>query len=1040
MSNFLFELPFANTNEFDFEELFKNDNSKDLFSQMFEDNGLKNWLFEISRNDLFKNMDSSYFSSHKFNEKFSKNKQNIELSVFHINIRSLNSKLREFCTFMNIMEVDFDVIFLSEIWTYNLDFYKNILDGYTLYTDLPTLSSIGGIGVFIKTSLGFKLRNDLHLSSPKQKVENLWFEISKNDSKYIVGGIYRHPNQSIVDFSALLESNLMKISKQNRPCVIAGDINIDLSKADSDKNISNYLDNLLVHNCLPVVLLPTRITSKSATVIDHIYYYEGKKVKNDIELYSGNILSDLSDHFPNFIILRRPRNIIDLKNRPMIRLFTEKNKIKFQDKLKIINWHEKFCDSGDDVNDGFNTFLSVTKDIFDESFPLQRKSRRACKDKLWITTGLKKSSQTKFNLYKKWLSTRNPVDEENYKSYKRIYSKTLRKAEITYFNNKFDNTANSIKQLWSNLNRVCSANRKNTKNNVLIEKINIDGLDIFAPADISNAFNKYFCNVGSNLVDKLPMSSKCFTDYLFHPVQNTIFVESVTTFEVCTLLENINCNKSSGIDSISPQVLKDNRHYFSEPLAYLFNLSLSNGIVPDRFKIAKVVPLFKKGDQTVLSNYRPISLLNIYSKLLEKLVHKRLYNFLEANKSLYNYQFGFRKNHSTALALLEVMDECYENIDKNLNVVGIYFDLQKAFDTVNHEILLNKLYNYGIRGVMFNWIKNYLTNRKQFTIVNNVISEIESIDCGVPQGSVLGPLLFLVYINDISNAVKDSKLKLFADDTNMFIYGPDLHEVEIKANANLKCMETWFIANKLSLNIDKTSYSLFSSCKNKNKSHSLNLLINNQCITKVSSCKYLGIEIDECLKWDIHIDFVYKKLLKFTSIFYKVRKLLPPACLSKLYFAFVHSHIGYGIEIYANTCKSTIDKLCKLNNKLLRILLQKKMDTPVIDLYREQKTLPIPLLHEFNVLTLIFKCFHHRHLVPEVFQNYFIVNNTLHSHNTRNNSDIYTKAFNSNFGKRCLLYHGSKLWNDLPFELKQFSSINTFKQKLKNYLFEKSSL
>ena len=212
-------------------------------------------------------------------------------------------------------------------------------------------------------------------------------------------------------------------------------------------------------------------------------------------------------------------------------------------------------------------------------------------------------------------------------------------------------------------------------------------------------------------------------------------------------ISNLNTNKSCGHDSINPRIIKDYKHYLCIPLSYLFNASLKNGVVPDKFKLAKVVPLFKKGEHNSTSNYRPISLLNIYNKLFEKLIYKRLYSFFEKNNILYNYQFGFRKNHSTSMALLELVDECYANLDKNNIILGIYFDLQKAFDTVNHDVLLNKLYNYGIRGIMFNWIKNYLYNRKQYTVVNNISSDVETINCGVPQGSVLGPLLFLVYIN-----------------------------------------------------------------------------------------------------------------------------------------------------------------------------------------------------------------------------------------------------------------------------------------------------
>ena len=216
------------------------------------------------------------------------------------------------------------------------------------------------------------------------------------------------------------------------------------------------------------------------------------------------------------------------------------------------------------------------------------------------------------------------------------------------------------------------------------------------------------------------------------------------------------------------------------------------------------------------------------------------------------------------------MDMCYKKLDMNQKIIAIFFDLQKAFDTVNYPILLHKLYNCGVRGVMFNWIKNYLTDRKQYTVVNGVKSDIDDISCGVPQGSVLGPLLFLVYVNDIYKAVPDGELKLFADDTNLFLSGPNLQLLEKKANLCLKNMEEWFISNKLAINNDKTFYMVFSG-KYSPDNDKLKLFINDKPLNKVSNCKYLGVHVDDSTKWNYHIDYVYNKLIKFTSIRYFIK-------------------------------------------------------------------------------------------------------------------------------------------------------------------------
>jgi hypothetical protein len=846
-----------------------------------------------------------------------------------------------------------------------------------------------------------------------------------------VGAIYRHPNQNLDIFTDALQTIFSKICKLKCPCILAGDTNINLLKVESNAPTEHYLNNLLLHNFMPLILLPTRITNKSATLIDHIYYNEGRYAKKQLNIYSGNILSDISDHLPNFIILSNSIKKHEINNRPLIRLYSAKNKTQFNNCLASIDW-SMILHSCNDVNVCFNRFISILQDTFESCFPLIRQSRKAHKDKDWITTGIKASSKHKDYLFQKWQITKNDSDEMSYRSYKKIYSVVLKKAQMMYYNKLFDNKNNSIKKLWSNLNKICS-NSKNSNVKNKIDKIVDDcGREITSCSDISNCFNEYFCSVGSNLFKKIPVISKHFSEYLNKPVTKSIYVEDVTAHEVFNLIKSLKSNKSSGPDGLNCGLLKENAYLLCGPLSYMYNLSLISGIVPDKFKIAKVVPIFKKGSTTQLGNYRPISLLSIFNKLLEKVVYSRLINFLTKNNIIYKYQFGFRKNYSTSLALLDVLDMCYNNIDNSNKVVGIFLDLQKAFDSVDHQILLYKIQYYGIRGFMFDWLKNYLSDRKQYTVVNNVSSNIGSINYGVPQGSVLGPLLFLLYMNDISNAVPENDIKLFADDTNIFIFGPTFSVIEKQANICLKKLELWFNANKLSINIDKTYYTVFN-CKTKDDV-TLNLLINGQQIDKVSSIKYLGVFIDERFNWTVHIDHVFSKIVKFTSLFYKLKTVVPKHCLSKLYYAFVFPYINYGVEVYANCSNSALDKLNKLNNKLLRILLDRNYTTPNIELYRLFNVLPIDLLHEMKLLEIVHKYYYHKDLLPEIFQEYFLPNYTIHQYNTRNKLDLHMSAVNSSFGQRRCVFRGSKYWNELPSYLKSISSTFLFKNNIKHYL------
>ena len=339
-------LPFSNVSNCDLNDLLKCPASLNYLSEHLNFD-LRNFLVK-SNKYVTQSLDCSYYTCEEFNSRFNRCKHSFQFRIFHLNIRSLNSKIRAFCQLLDLLEIEFDVIVLSEIWTYNMEFYANILDGYCLYTDLPFNTSVGGVGMYIKKSLCSKLRNDLQLStSVDSRVENLWLEITKNNVRYIVGGIYRHPNSNLEEFTSLLEKNLSKIVRGKLPCFIAGNMNIDLLKVEKDRSVLNYANNLLIHSCLPTTLLPTRVTKTSATFIDHIYYYEGCYSKKGLKLASGNLLSDITDHFPTFVLLPCVINKTDMSDRPFIRLYTDRNKNKFHEHLSMVNWQQGLYCYGD---------------------------------------------------------------------------------------------------------------------------------------------------------------------------------------------------------------------------------------------------------------------------------------------------------------------------------------------------------------------------------------------------------------------------------------------------------------------------------------------------------------------------------------------------------------------------------------------------------------------------------------------------------------------------------------------------------------------
>ena len=373
-----------------------------------------------------------------------------------------------------------------------------------------------------------------------------------------------------------------------------------------------------------------------------------------------------------------------------------------------------------------------------------------------------------------------------------------------------------MKKLWSGIRSI--VNISDNKTGVNISHLLQDGKAIDDPQKMANIFNKFFVNVSKKITSTIPRTRKSPLDYLKHSNDKSFFLSSVAPEEVECLINSLQDGKAAGPYSIPVKLLKIISHQISIPFCMIINDSFLSGIFPNKLKIAKVIALYKKDSRDNPTNYRPISLLSVFSKLIEKIMYKRLYSFLDSCNILHSLQFGFREKHSTLHALIGMTETIKETIDKSMFGCGVFIDLQKAFDTVNHSILLKKLEHYGIRGVGLDWFSSYLSNRKQYVSVNGATSDYLDITCGVPQGSVLGPLLFLIYINDLPSISKVLSFYLFADDTNIYFSCHDLFSLQKIMNRELKKVKKWLDANQLGLNVDKTNFVIFHSPQKKLKS------------------------------------------------------------------------------------------------------------------------------------------------------------------------------------------------------------------------------
>lgn len=953
---------------------------------------------------MFDNLENFFHNSvSDFNTSYVIN--NHSLKIFQWNVRGINNlfKFDEILQTIDGIHTEIDVIVIGETMLkrencnlYEIPNYKSVFSCRE--------ESSGGLAVYVSKNLKSKVRKNVHVNG----FHHIHIEISLKGHYYDIHGIYRPPNYDFNVFSDYLE-DILTSTKPNNFCLLVGDVNVPVNHANLN-TVAKYKMTLESFSFVTTNTYATRPASEN--ILDHVIckLNDTSRIRNDTIDFIG-----LSDHIP------------------VITSFKTKT---FKEPMvlskKIINHYQ--------LNQDFTTFLNSIDMVIDAQATLQsiistynilleRYSRTVYKKVNikgnccpWMTLDLWTLIRIKENYLQR--VKRNPLDQHLREMLKYVSKKldSMKcKTKKLYFENLLTNTPHS--KLWKNIRSIFG----NSKNQETITLIN-NGTETSNKLEVCNIFNHFFSNIGQNLADNIPASDTCPLRNV-NRVLESVFLRPSSVNEVILLIHNLNNKKSSGPDNIPAAIIKNNALTFAKILYQIFNLIVQTGSYPDCLKIAKVVPIFKSGETSDCNNYRPISTLSVFNKILEKMLVTRILNFLNQHDVFYRFQYGFRQGSSTQTAVLELVDDIVEGIDKGKFVGGLFLDLKKAFDTLNHDILLKKLERYGIRGIANNVIKSYLTNRKQFVHIGGESSNLVPIKVGVPQGSNIGPLLFLLFINDLGRLPLNGTARLFADDTALFYPDKDIHTIIQLMEKDLRTLNEYFNANLLSLNASKTKYMIFRSIRRIEPDHD-NPRLGSNVIEKVNCFKYLGIHFDPVLSWINHINLIEKRVSSYIGILWRVRLFVPTKTLLTYYFAYIHSQLNYLVSVWGLTASSHLIKLQTLQNRCLKIIFKKPILYSSFLLYSDNCHNILPLVFLCDIQNLLFV---HDILHNPIFHHTIQFTTSNLTRRTRQSNNLQRIRALTTRGQKRIMFVGPTLYNQLPDDLKSIENRSTFNAKIKQY-------
>ena len=948
-------------------------------------------------NNNLPSIECDYFNPSEVKERLNASNR-LFFSMLCLNIRSCRKNLNMLIAFLNTYLLQFSIIILLETWlTEDIDVALSV-GGYNSLS-IYRNSHGGGIKVFFRNDFCADIIEDLTFVD--RIFEVLSFRLSCNGVKYIICCIYRPPSSSIIAFNELFNHRILDKLPLNSDVIIAGDFNINLYNPLNISAINEFTNLMLSYNLFPIInkasIFHPQNTITKFSLIDQIWTNFIKGTDH----IAGIINYQISDHLPIFYAFKN--DFIRVIKTIKYRLIDDNRIAKFINDCEFLNFDDVYgCFCSDEA---FTIFYKKLFKVYESCFPIRKKRiKNNLLSEPWVTPPLKFCIRKKYHMYN--LLKRGLISRQHFLRYKRTLTYAIKMIKETYYKNKFIGCGNDSKKIWKNINEISNRKPKKDIREVIKDNVCCKGKDMV------DAFNSYFTTVVSGLVNQLPPVNS-FNNFLRNitRIDSTCFIYPTNTTEILDIMISLG-NKSNAMYDIPPKIILAVKEKVIPCLEYLYNFCINSGKYPSIFKNARITPIFKSGNAYDVSNYRPISNLLTFDKIFEKILYIRLINFAFKNNIIEDVQFGFKQHSSTTLAIFTLVKDLVSSIKLKYYTIAIFIDLKKAFDVVDRNILLKKLSIYGYRGHVWNLLKSFLADRKQFTSIDGFDSVCLENSYGVPQGAVLGPFLFNLFINDICK-IPNAKKVLFADDTVLYVSDPSFEVCVQKALSVIDNLSLWLRNNRLVANLNKTKLMLITTRK-------VELLpdihFNGTLLEWVDHIRYLGIILDSKLNFNQHVNKVCSDLSKYRGVMYSLSSCLPQSVMMNLYNCLVYPAIVQDIIIWGGVNKTGRNRVKILMNKILRLILNVKFNdnniplTRTNDMYKQLRLLKFEDIYKYYLLKFIHFVQYERF---DIFINEFSHLLPSNIHSTRS-TRINLPNVRTDLEKRFTVFKCCELWRNIP--------------------------